>query len=94
MEADPFAVVTVTTTVAATCHGVTKVIVVDVFPLGVTATVSSVSDAPLRFEPLIVTLCPPDIGPLLGTIKSIVGPVASVMTIRRCWLGSKQDADD
>ncbi len=50
------------------------VIVVAVLPVIVAATPPIVTDvAPLRFVPVMVVVCPPARGPVLGAILVIVG---------------------
>ena len=71
----PPAVVTKTLAVPTVPTGVEQVILVAVFPLRlVAATPPMVMPvAPVKFVPVIVTLVPPTVGPLLGVIDVTVG---------------------
>jgi hypothetical protein len=76
--ADPSALTTVTSNTPAPCAGVVTVTVVAVALTTAAAVPPIVTVAPLRFEPVIVTVCPPAAGPLAGSTLVIVGKTTYV----------------
>ena len=71
----PPAVVTKTLAVPKACAGVTHVMLVAVFPLRLVAAAPPMVTpvALVKFVPVIVTLVPPTVGPLLGAIDVTLG---------------------
>jgi hypothetical protein len=74
----PPGVVTLTVTVPATCGFVTALIVVALVTVKLVGVVvpnltEEVNPDPLKFEPVMVTLVPPLVVPVLGEMEEIVG---------------------
>ena len=77
----PFGVVTTMSTSPAACAGVVSVMLVAEIGVTVAAVPPTVAEAPRRFVPVRVTVCPPRVGPLAGLTNVMVGGGADAVTV-------------